>query len=141
MIGPWRIWTATHHLRDAVTPPLPQALTPAFLLGRAPELRATATAMLSRAVSEWGWAAAIFFTLCLVSLATRTSRRLAAFYLISFGAIAVSLLWLYGTTPVSLSLLIPSSMSRTVNVFMVLAAFASAHLMSTLRPARRRDRS
>ncbi len=139
LILPWRIWTATHQLRDAVTPSLPRALTPAFLLGRAPELRRTAFAMLSHTVSEWGWAAAVFVTLCLVSFATRTSRRLAAFYLIGVGAVAMSLLWLYGTTPVSLSLLIPRSMSRTVDVFMVLAAFASAHLLSTLTPARRRD--
>lgn len=95
--------------------------------------------MLGHVVSEWGWAAAIFVTLCLVSLATRASRRLAAFYLISFAVTVVLLLWLYGTTPVSLSLLIQRSMSRTVNVFMVLAAFASAHLLSTLIPSRRRD--
>jgi hypothetical protein len=62
---------------------------------------------------------------------------LTAFYLVSFVAIAVAMLWLYGTTPVSLSLLIPRSMSRTVDLFMVLAAFASAHLLTTLTPRRR----
>ena len=139
LVLPWRIWTVAHHLTDNVTPPLPRALTPAFLLGRAPELRTASIALLRHTVGDWGWAAAIFATLCVVSLATRTSRMLAAFYLISFAAIAVSLLWLYGTTPVSLSLLIPSSMSRTVDVFMVLAAFASVHLLSTLTPGRRRD--
>jgi uncharacterized membrane protein SpoIIM required for sporulation len=95
----------------------------------------------SHALGEWGWAAAIFVALCAFSIATRTSRRLTAFYLISFVAIAVAMLWLYGTTPVSLSLLIPRSMSRTVNVFMVLAAFASAHLLSTLTPTRGRRRA
>ena len=138
LILPWRIWTATHHLRDNVTPPLPRALTPRFLLARAPELRRVGMALVTHTIGEWGWAAAIFVTLCAVGLATRTSRRLTAFYLISFAAIAVAMLWLYGTTPISLSLLIPRSMSRTVNVFMVLAAFASAHLLSTLTPRRRR---
>jgi hypothetical protein len=141
LILPWRIWTAAHHLRDNVTPPLPGALTPRFLLARAPELRRVGVAMVSHAVGEWGWAGAIFVTLCAVGLATRTSRRLTAFYLISFAAIAVAMLWLYGTTPISLSLLIPRSMSRTVNVFMVLAAFASAHLLSTITPKPRRRRA
>jgi hypothetical protein len=139
LVLPWRIWTATHHLNDAVTPPLPRALTPAFLLGRTPELGRVASGMLSHGVNEWGWAAAVFAVCGVVSFLTRTSRRLTAFYLISFAAIVVSLLWLYGTTPVSLSLLIPRSMSRTVDVFMVLTAFASAHLLSTLTPGRRRD--
>jgi hypothetical protein len=139
LILPWRIWTATHHLKDAVTPPLPRAMTPHFLLSRTPELRRVASTMLSHSVNEWGWAAAIFVVCCVVGLLTRTSRRLTAFYLISFAAIVVSLLWLYGTTPVSLSLLIPRSMSRTVDVFMVLTAFASAHVLSTLTPGRRRD--
>jgi hypothetical protein len=138
LILPWRIWTATHHLRDAVTPPVPRALTPAFLLGHAPELRRVGLAMLNHTVNEWGCAAAIFAVCCVVSLATRIARRLTAFYLISFAAIVVSLLWLYGTTPVSLSLLIPRSMSRTVDVFMVLAAFASAHVLGALGPGRRR---
>jgi hypothetical protein len=48
---------------------------------------------------------------------------------------------LHSTTPISLSLLIPRSMSRTVNVFMVLAAFASAHLLSTLTSTPRRRRA
>jgi hypothetical protein len=139
LVLPWRIWTAAHHLRDAVTPPLPRALTPAFLLDRAPELRRTANALLSHTLSEWGWAAAIFVTLCAVSLATGTSRRLTAFYLISLAAIVAVFLWLYGTTPVSLSLIIPRSLSRTVDVFMVLAAFASAHLVTKLTPGLRRD--
>jgi hypothetical protein len=137
LILPWRIWTATHHLSDNVTPPLPRALTPKFLLARAPELRRVGMAMVTHTVGEWGWAAAVFVVLCAVSLATRRSRRLTAFYLISFVAIAVAMLWLYGTTPVSLSLLIPRSMSRTVDLFMVLAAFASAHLLTTLTPRRR----
>jgi hypothetical protein len=138
LILPWRIWTAAHHLSDNVTPPLPRAVTPRFLLTHAPELRRVGMAILSHTVDEWGWAAAVFVTLCVVSFVTRTSRRLTAFYLISFAAIGVAMLWLYGTTPINLSLLIPRSMSRTVNVFMVLAAFASAHLVSTLTPRRRR---
>jgi hypothetical protein len=141
LILPWRIWTATHHLRDNVTPPIPRSLSPAFLVARAPELRMVASAMLSHAVGGWGWAAAIFVIVCAVTFTTRTCRRLAAFYLISFVAIAVAMLWLYGTTPINLSLLIPRSMSRTVNVFMVLAAFASAHLLSTLTPMLRRRRA
>lgn len=138
LILPWRIWTATHHLTDNVTPPLPRAVTPRFLLARAPELRRVGMALVSHTVNEWGWAAAIFVSLCAVSLATRTSRRLTAFYLISFVTTAVAMLWLYGTTPIDLSLLIPRSMSRTVDVFMVLAAFGSAHLLSSLTSRRRR---
>jgi hypothetical protein len=138
LILPWRIWTAMHHLRDNVTPPLPRALTPGFLIARAPELRRVGMAIVSHTVDEWGWAAAVFLILCVVGLATRSSRRLTAFYLISFVAIAVAMLWLYGTTPINLSHLIPRSMSRTVNEFMVLAAFGSAHLLSTLTPRRRR---
>jgi hypothetical protein len=138
LILPWRIWTATHHLSDSVTPPLPRALTPRFLLGRAPELRRVGMTMISHSVDEWGWAAAIFVILCVVSFATRTSRRLTAFYLVSFVAIIAALLWIYGTTPINLDHLIPRTMSRTVDEFMVLAAFASAHLLSTLTPRLRR---
>ena len=54
LILPWRIWTATHHLRDNVTPPLPGALTPRFLLDRAPELRRVGMAMVSHTVRRVG---------------------------------------------------------------------------------------
>lgn len=137
LIIPWRLWTAAHHLSDNVLPQLPRALGPAFLLRRLPQLGETASALATRTWKEWGWLAAIFLALCLLSLASRTSQRLASFYLISFTAIAASLLWLYATTPVNLPFLIRSSLGRTVSVFMVLTPFASAHLLTRLlRPPR-----
>jgi hypothetical protein len=132
LIAPWRIWTAAHHLSDTVVPPLPRALSPVFVLDRLPQLKQAASAMVTQTLSGWGWLAAIFIALCIISLATRTARRLAVFYLLSFVALVAALLWLYTTTPVSLAFLIPTSMARTVTVFMALTPVASAHLLTKL---------
>ncbi len=132
LIAPWRIWTAAHHLSDTVVPPLPRALSPVFVLDRLPQLKQSALAMVTQTLSGWGWLAAIFIALCIISLATRTARRLAVFYLLSFVALVASLLWLYTTTPISLAFLIPTSMARTVTVFMALTPVASAHLLTKL---------
>lgn len=132
LVLPWRIWAAAHHLSDSVAPPLPRALSPAYILSRTHELHQTATAMVTQTLTQWGWLAAIFVTACAICLITRTARRTACFYFISFAAIVVSLLWLYTTTPVSLAFLLPTSMNRTVDVFMVPAALATAHLLAKL---------
>jgi hypothetical protein len=132
LIAPWRIWTAAHHLSDNVVPPLPRALSPVYVLDRLPQLRQTAAAMLTQSLNEYGWLAAIFVAVCILCIATRTTRRVAAFYLASFAAAVVALLWLYTTTRVSLGFLIPTSMARTVDVFMVFTPFASAHLLTRL---------
>ena len=136
LVLPWRISVAAHHLSDTVEPPLPRALSPVYILHRTHELHQTATAMATQTLSQWGWLAAIFIAVCAVCLATRTARRATCFYLGAFWAIVISLLWLYTTTSVSLSFLIPTSMSRTVGVFMVLAALATGHLLAALVNAR-----
>ncbi len=132
LVAPWRIWVASHHLSDTVEPPLPRAISPVYILHRTHELHLTATAMTTQTLSQWGLLAAVFIAVCVVCLATRTARRATCFYLAAFSAIVLSLLWLYTTTPVSLSFLIPTSMSRTVGVFMVLAALATGHLLAAL---------
>jgi hypothetical protein len=137
LVLPWRLWTSAHHLTDSVQPPLPHALSPAFILGRTHELHLATTAMLTQTLNEFGWLAAVFLVACAVCLITDNARRPALFYLTSFVLIVVSLLWLYTTTPVALSFLIPTSMNRTIDVFMVLAALATAHLIAALmRPPR-----
>lgn len=130
---PWRVWTAAHHLSDKVQPPLPRALSPAFISDRLPELRETAAAMLSQTMSGWKLLAAIFIVVCLFSVANRASRMLASFYLLSFALLVAAMLWIYTTTPESLAFLIPTSMNRTVMVFMALTPLASAHLLSRMR--------
>jgi predicted small integral membrane protein len=57
------------------------------------------------------------------------ARRAAAFYLATLLALATMLLWLYGTTPLPLSFLLPTSADRTVGLFMSLTPFATAHLL------------
>ncbi len=57
---------------------------------------------------------------------------MAWFYLGSFTAIVISLLWRYTTTHVSLAFLLPTSMNRTVGLFMVLAAVGTAHLIARM---------
>jgi hypothetical protein len=136
LVLPWRIWVAAHHLSDAVQPPLPRALTPGYIVHRAHEFHQTVTAMATQTLSHWGWLAAIFFAVCVVCLATRTARRVTCLYVVAFWAIVFSLLWLYTTTPARLSFLIPTSMSRTVGVFMLLAALATGHLLAALVSAR-----
>jgi hypothetical protein len=134
LVLPWRIWVAAHHLSDNVTPPLPHALSPVYVLDRLSELHRAAAAMVDQTLAGWGWLAAIFLAVCAVCIATRTARRLAWFYLSSFAALVAALLWLYTTTPVSLDFLIPTSMYRTVDVFMALTPFAVAHLLARLGP-------
>ena len=137
LIVPWRIWVAAHHLKDSVTPPLPRALSPGFLAGRIHELHESAVAMIAQALSGYGWIGGVFVAVCIVCLVTRTCRRTAWFYLGSVAVIVAALLWLYMTTPLNLpSFLIPTSMDRTVSAFMVLAAFATGHLLSVLADAR-----
>jgi hypothetical protein len=132
LVVPWRIWTSAHHLSDSIEPPLPRALSPSYVFSRTHELREAATAMLTQTLTQWGWLAAIFISAAVVCLVTRTARRVTSFYAASVAAIVLALLWLYTTTPVSLGFLLPTSMDRTVAVFMVLAAFATAHLLATM---------
>lgn len=132
LVLPWRLWLSAHHLSDAVQPPLPQAVSPIYVLGRVHEFQATATAMLTQTLLQWGWFAPIFIAVCVVCLATRTARRIACFYLVAVGALVASLLWLYTTTPLNLPYLLATSMDRTVDIFVVPAALATAHMLATL---------
>jgi hypothetical protein len=85
-------------------------------------------------LAQWEWFAAIFIVVCAVSLITRTARHLTCFYVLSVGGSAASLLWLYTTTPLTLIPLLRSSMSRSVDIFMALTPFATAHLLTRLTP-------
>jgi hypothetical protein len=131
LILPWRLWLSAHHLTDSVEPPLPRALSPGYVIGRH-HLHRVATSMLHEVLQQWGWLAAIFIVTCTTCLLTDVARRVTAFYLVSCTAIVLALVWLYTTTPLSLSYLIRTSMDRTVAVFMVPAAVATAHLLSVL---------
>ena len=137
LVLPWRIWVGSHHLTDSVEPPVPKALSPVFILNRTHQLHEAATSMLTQTLSQWGWLAAVFIVTCSACVITRTARSTALFYATSFVAIVISLLWLYTTTPTSLAFLLPTSMFRTVDVFMVLAAVATAHLLARLLDAPR----
>jgi hypothetical protein len=132
LVVPWRLWVRAHHLSDSVQPPLPHALSPAYILGRTHELHQAATAMITQTLAQWGWLAALFLATCVVCMITRTARRVTAYYLVSFAAVVIALLWLYTTTNVSLAFLLPTSMGRTVDVFMLLAGVATAHLIAAL---------
>ncbi|MDQ6835414.1 MAG: hypothetical protein M3016_04430 [Actinomycetota bacterium] len=132
LIAPWRLWAAAHGVSDSVAPPLPHALSPVFLLDRWPQFKATAQAMAGLVLGNWGWLSSVFLALCTLAFISASARRLAGFYLLSFTLLVASLLWLYATTPVSLGFLIPTSASRTIDVFMMLTPFASAHLISRL---------
>jgi hypothetical protein len=135
IVLPWRVWTSAHHLTEGVEPPLPRALTPSFLAGRGHEFTLTATAMLTQTLDEFGWLAAVFLVACVACLACGRGRRTAAFYLVSLVLVIAALLWLYTTTSEPLSFLIPTSMNRTVDVFMVPAALGTAHLLALLTRA------
>jgi len=132
LLAPWRLWTAVHGLRDSVQPALPHALNPVAILDRFSVLREAARAMFDYMLIQWGWQPAIFLALCVVALVSGAGRRLAVFYLLSFMALFASLLWLYTMTTLRLAFLIHTSVARTVDVFMVLTAFASAHLLASL---------
>ena len=88
--------------------------------------------MVSTVLSGFPWLGPAFLATCIVCLISGTARRTACFYLGSFVAIIAALLWLYTTTPLSLGFLLPTSMDRTVSVFMVPAGFAGAHLLCEL---------
>lgn len=132
LIAPWRIWTAVHGLHDSVQPPLPRALDPVFVVDRFAHLQAVATAIVNQVVINYGWQASIFLAVCTLALIGGRARRLAAFYLLSFALLVVSLLWLYTTTSTSLGFLIPTSVYRTIDVFMMLTPFACAHVLTRL---------
>lgn len=140
VVAPWRLWTRAHHLTDSVQPSLPRALSPGYVFGRGHQLQLTVTAMVHQVLAEWGWLAAIFVVAGVACLITRRARATACFYLAGTALIALSLVWLYTTTAVPLSFLIPTSMNRTVDVFMVLAALATAHLLSVLATGEHRGR-
>jgi hypothetical protein len=129
MILPWRLWVSSHGLIDTVTPPLPSALSPSYLFHRGQEMSLAATAMLQQINLGWNWFTALFFVVTAVCFLRRVARRAAAFYLATLLALATMLLWLYGTTPLPLSFLLPTSADRTVGLFMSLTPFATAHLL------------
>lgn len=132
LILPWRLWTRAHHLSDSVTPKLPQALTPSFIVHRGHALDRVVTAMLHQVLGEFGWLLAVFVVSVGAAIATRTARRAAWFYLSATVLTAAALVWLYGTTSVPLDFLLPTSMSRTVDVFMLPCGVATAHLLAEL---------
>jgi hypothetical protein len=136
LMVPWRLWTRAHHLTDSVQPPLPHALSPAFILHRTHQLNQTTAAMLHQILSEFGWLFAIFILACAAGLRTRGARVTARFYLASIALSIIALVWLYTTTSVPLSFLIPTSMNRTVDVFMIPCAMATAHLIAQLGETR-----
>lgn len=141
LILPWRLWTRMHHLTDGVTPKLPQALTPGFILHRSHALDRVVTAMLHQVLGEFGWLLAVFLVTIVAALGTRTATRAAWLYLSAVSLSAAALIWLYSTTSVPLSFLIPTSMNRTVDVFMLPCGLATAHLLAELaRNDRRRTR-
>ncbi len=133
LVLPWRVWTARHHLSDSVEPRIPHALSPAYIFGRTHQLSQTVTSMVRQTLGEWHWLAAVFIVACVICIAARTGRRVAGFYLASVLVIVVSLLWLYTTTPVNLGFLLRTSMDRTVDLFMVPAAMATAHLLAYMQ--------
>jgi hypothetical protein len=136
LILPWRIWLAARHLSDSVEPPLPRALSPLYVWDHNDRVRYAMSAMANQTLRQWGWVAALFLVAAVVCLATHTARAVAGFYVAACAGIFVSLVWLYTTTPLSLSFLIPTSSDRVVSLFMVLAAFATAHLVASLCAAR-----
>jgi hypothetical protein len=135
-VAPWRIWLKAHHLTDSVQPPLPRALEPSFLAHRTHQLNLTATAMLDHVLHNWDWLAAVFIVTAGACLLTGAARRVVAFYLGCIAVIVVALVWLYTTTPVSLAFLLPTSMGRTVSVFMAPAVVITAHLLRLLLDGR-----
>jgi hypothetical protein len=135
-VAPWRIWLKAHHLTDSVQPSLPRALEPSFLAHRAHQLNLTATAMLDQVLHNWDWLAAVFIVTAGACLLTGAARRVVVFYLGCIAVIAVVLVWLYTTTPVSLAFLLPTSMGRTVSVFMAPVVVATAHMLSLLLDGR-----
>jgi hypothetical protein len=141
LVLPWRAWTAAHHLTEGVEPSLPGALGPAYLSGRSHQFTLSATAMLTQTLGEYGWLAAVFLVACLICLVIAIHRPVAAFYLLTFLLLVAAMLWLYTTTRIPLSFLIPTSMNRTVDVFMVPAALSTAHLIALLAQAPSRDRA
>ena len=137
LIAPWRLWLSKHHLTDGVQPPFPKALNPAYFFGRGTQLNETVTAMISQTLGQWGWLLAIFLVVCGVCIASPHTRRIASFYLTVFCLVVLGLIWLYTTTRQPLSFLIPTSMNRTVAVFMAMTPVAMAHMLATLATAAR----
>jgi len=129
-VAPWRLWLNAHHLIDGVQPPIPKAINPLYFLGRGDQLRETVTAMLTQSLGEWDWLIAIFLVVCGVCLASPRIRQVACFYLAAFWTVVLGLVWLYTTTPEPLSYLLPTSMGRTVAVFMAMTPLAVAHLLA-----------
>jgi hypothetical protein len=132
IVAPWRIWVSAHHLTDTVTPPLPRALSPVYFLGRGNRLHQTAHAMLANALGQWGLFAALFICTVIVTLTSRHDRRLAIYYLACVTGVVLMLLWLYTTTTLSLAFLLPNGIYRTVDLFMIPAGLATAHLVARL---------
>jgi hypothetical protein len=131
-VGPWRIWVAVHHLTDAVAPSLPRALEPSFLTTRGHEFNLTATAMLHQVIVQWEWLAAVFLVAAVLGLRARVTRPVAALYLGGMILTVLALLWLYTTTPISLAFLLPTSMDRTIAVFMAPALIGTGQLLRAL---------
>jgi hypothetical protein len=132
IVAPWRIWVAAHHLTDSVEPPIPRALSPSFLFGRTHQFHQAIAAMGRQTLHLWGALGVVFLLVCAVSISARIARRATAFYLAAMGITVLALLWLYTTTAVSLAFLIPTSMDRTVAIFMAPAALAAAYLIAQL---------
>jgi hypothetical protein len=135
-VAPWRLWLAFHHIGGDM--PVGKGLDPAFLAGRADRISPTITALYDQIANQsaWYYLLPLAIAVVLASAVVRSSRRAAAFYGLTGVAVFVLVVWAYMINPNTLSFLIPTSASRTVDGLMFVAIAALLDLTGSVFPRR-----
>jgi hypothetical protein len=136
-VAPWRLWVAAHDVPN-VTTPVGKGLDPGFLANHADRIGPTVSAIGSEVgdPSRWFYLLPLTLGIALATLWMRRDRLLVAFYigagLVVFIAIVI---WGYVINTIPIDSLIHTTVSRTVDGFMLVAIAALLHLSARALPA------
>lgn len=130
MFAPWRLWTATHGLRNVDTIGARKALFGGELGARTERVEPTIEALVGQLANQgaWGYILPAFLLLALVCLGRPVLRRPAALYLGVVLALFTILVGVYMFSVFVIADHLVTSVPRTVIGLQLVAAVGIAHL-------------
>jgi hypothetical protein len=136
LVAPWRLWTGANALPGYI--PVRKGFDPSFLLDHADRIWPTVAAIGGQVSdqSNWYYLLPLALAVAIVALSLPDQRRLAAFYAGTGLAVFVSIvIWGYVVNPNQLDWLFGTTIDRTVDAIMLVAAAGLLHLVGALMPA------
>jgi hypothetical protein len=123
---PWRLWLASHNVES--TTPLGQGLSPSFLISHADRAWPSFNSVYGVLVGGDPAQLVMPFALALLVVRWRQMPRVTAFYLAAGVLYLLSLVWAYWVSPLPLSFVVATSVTRIYFGVMFLAVAAILQL-------------